>query len=138
MLKEQKGITLVALIITIIVMLILAGVSISLVVGENGVLTQAQSAGTESTKGALKEAVALASGDLMARYYANSAGYAEDYDEEAEILAVINANYSEGNAAFTNFDATGATKSVLKSGDVTINVEVKKTTKGYHTLKVVD
>ena len=33
--KEKKGITLIALIITIIVLLILAGVSISLVVGEN-------------------------------------------------------------------------------------------------------
>ena len=42
MLKQKKGITLVALVITIIVLLILAGVSISMVVGDNGVLTQAQ------------------------------------------------------------------------------------------------
>ena len=35
MFNQNKGITLVALVITIIVLLILAGVSISLVVGEN-------------------------------------------------------------------------------------------------------
>ena len=36
--KKDKGITLIALVITIIVLLILAGVSISLVVGENGII----------------------------------------------------------------------------------------------------
>ena len=69
MLKEQKGITLVALIITIIVMLILAGVSISLVVGDNGVLKQAQDVEPAQIKGALKEAVAMANGDMIATYY---------------------------------------------------------------------
>ena len=39
--KEKRGITLIALIITIIVLLILAGVSISLTVGDNGVLKNA-------------------------------------------------------------------------------------------------
>lgn len=39
---NQNGITLIALVITIIVLLILAGVSISLVVGENGILKRAQ------------------------------------------------------------------------------------------------
>lgn len=42
MLKADKGITLVALIITIIVLLILAGVSISMVLGENGLINKAQ------------------------------------------------------------------------------------------------
>ena len=40
--KRQKGITLIALVITIIVLLILAGVSISLVVGNNGILGRAE------------------------------------------------------------------------------------------------
>ena len=39
---KEKGITLVALVITIIVLIILAGVSISLVVGDNGIITKAQ------------------------------------------------------------------------------------------------
>lgn len=39
--KNQKGITLIALVITIIVLLILAGVSIAMLTGENGILTNA-------------------------------------------------------------------------------------------------
>ena len=41
MFKGEKGITLVALVVTIVVLLILAGVSISLVVGQNGMITKA-------------------------------------------------------------------------------------------------
>ena len=42
--KENKGITLIALVITIIVLLILAGVSIATLTGEHGILTQANNA----------------------------------------------------------------------------------------------
>lgn len=45
MLKNQKGITLVALVITIIVLLILAGITISLTLGENGIINRAKEAG---------------------------------------------------------------------------------------------
>ena len=41
---STAGITLIALVITIIVLLILAGVAISMLSGENGILTQAQQA----------------------------------------------------------------------------------------------
>ena len=39
---SNKGITLIALVITIIVLLILAGISISMLSGENGILTQVE------------------------------------------------------------------------------------------------
>lgn len=42
--KKQKGITLVALVVTIIVLIILAGISISLVLRENGIINLAQKA----------------------------------------------------------------------------------------------
>ena len=42
--KEEKGITLIALVITIIVLIILAGISISLVLGDNGIVTKAKQA----------------------------------------------------------------------------------------------
>ena len=50
--KRQTGITLIALVVTIIVLIILAGVSIAMLVGENGIITQAQRAAqeTEQTK----------------------------------------------------------------------------------------
>lgn len=44
MLKGQKGITLVALVITIIILLILAGVTISLTLGNNGLFQTAKTA----------------------------------------------------------------------------------------------
>ena len=52
--KQTKGITLIALVITIIVLLILAGVSIAMLTGENGILTQAQNANNK-TEQAQKE-----------------------------------------------------------------------------------
>ena len=42
--KQVKGITLIALVVTIIVLLILAGVALSLTVGENGLFRRAQNA----------------------------------------------------------------------------------------------
>ncbi len=52
MLKRQKGVTLIALVITIIVLLILAGVTIAMLTGENGILSKAQKAkdSTEEAK----------------------------------------------------------------------------------------
>lgn len=44
MFKKESGITLVALVVTIIVLLILAGVAISLTIGQNGIFTRAQNA----------------------------------------------------------------------------------------------
>lgn len=44
MIKGKRGITLIALVITIIVLLILAGVSIAILTGQNGILNQAQKA----------------------------------------------------------------------------------------------
>ena len=42
--KNQKGVTLVALVVTIIVLIILAGISINLVLGDNGIITIAKKA----------------------------------------------------------------------------------------------
>ena len=58
-LGKEKGITLIALVITIIVLLILAGVSIAMLTGENGILTQAQRAANETENAAQNEAAIL-------------------------------------------------------------------------------
>ena len=55
----NDGITLIALVITIIVLLILAGVSIAMLTGENGILTQSKQAKVETAKGGLKEEINL-------------------------------------------------------------------------------
>ena len=55
MLKGQKGITLVALVVTIIVLIILAGVSIALVLGDNGLINKAKEGKTNYALGANEE-----------------------------------------------------------------------------------
>ena len=49
-LKSKKGITLVALVVTIVVLLILAGVSINLLLGNNGIIAKAKDAETKSAE----------------------------------------------------------------------------------------
>lgn len=63
--RNQKGITLIALVITIIVLLILAGVSIAMLTGNNGILTQANNSNYESRKA---EMVEKANMELNAAY----------------------------------------------------------------------
>ena len=58
--ETQDGITLIALVITIIVLLILAGVSIAMLTGQNGILTQAQNAKTTNESKSAEEKVKLA------------------------------------------------------------------------------
>ena len=55
--KRERGITLIALVVTIIVLLILAGVSIQMLTGQSGILNQARQAKEETEKGQLKESV---------------------------------------------------------------------------------
>ena len=57
--KTNKGITLIALVITIIVLLILAGVSIAMLTGDNGILTQANNAKTTTNEKNAEEAVKM-------------------------------------------------------------------------------
>ncbi len=56
---KKKGITLIALIITIVVLLILAGVTMSFVVGDNGVVTQAQKSRIRTDQVSAKEEIDL-------------------------------------------------------------------------------
>ena len=59
--QKQKGVTLIALVITIIVLIILAGVAINALVGENGIITQAQRAKEDTDKSQKEELGGLAS-----------------------------------------------------------------------------
>lgn len=58
--KKSNGVTLVSLIITVIILLILAGVSIKTLIGTNGILTQASRAKEQTTKAKIDEQYILA------------------------------------------------------------------------------
>ena len=62
--ESEKGITLIALVITIIVLLILAAVSIAMLTGENGILKKASTAKEKHQISEAKEKIELALQDL--------------------------------------------------------------------------
>lgn len=57
--KDMKGITLVALVITIVVLLILAGVSINLIIRDGGIFSMTNKASKETSKASVKEKIQL-------------------------------------------------------------------------------
>ena len=58
--KQNSGITLIALVVTIMVLLVLAGVTVATLIGNNGILTQAQNTKKETEKSGTKEQVKIA------------------------------------------------------------------------------
>lgn len=99
--KNNRGITLIALVITIIVLLILAGVSIAMLTGENGILNQATTAKDDT---AAAEAVERMNMELNALY---SAVLADDTKTEftAEEVQAVKTNLTGTNCSVTE---TGA------------------------------
>ena len=90
---NNKGITLIALVITIIVLLILAGVSIAMLTGENGILNQATTARDETVVGEVEEACKLAVANLIAENRGTpAAGYTKENVKAS--LEAINASYT--------------------------------------------
>ena len=79
MLKNKKGITLIALVVTIVVLLILAGVTISLLLDENGIITKSKDARNANRAGAIKEEITLWKADKFAAD--NGAGSHESMDD---------------------------------------------------------
>ena len=69
--KREKGITLIALVVTIVVLIILAAVSISMLTGENGIITQAQNAKDATEQARVEELVDLAVNSLMGKNTGN-------------------------------------------------------------------
>ena len=57
---KNKGITLIALVITIIILLILASVTIATLTGENGIITKATEAKEKTEQAAIEEQLRLA------------------------------------------------------------------------------
>ncbi len=84
--REQKGITLIALVITIIVLLILAGVSIAMLTGQNGILTRANEAKQDT---AVAEVVERINMELNA-VYADALSGRTTFD--AEYVSDLNKN----------------------------------------------
>ena len=92
--KSKRGITLVALVITIIIMIILAGVSVQLVLGENGVLTKSKTAKEKNSLSTAEEKLKLKILDYVAEdtkenKEPNLVGFKEYCKADTEIEEII-------------------------------------------------
>ena len=88
---NKKGITLIALVITIIVLLILAGVTIATLTGDNGVLTRANDASRETEISSVKEQAQLDIENWVAEELENGRdGIINDWEQIKTILDSAN------------------------------------------------
>ena len=102
--KRERGITLIALVVTIVVLLILAGVSLNLVLGNNGIITKAQDAKLMTRAGSAEDEVELWKSDNYIARTSNQATvdketmlqglkdknlvYEEEIDRDNEIITI--------------------------------------------------
>ena len=108
--KNQRGITLIALVITIIVLLILAGVTIATLTGDNGILTRANDAKTQTGQAGAVEKVEV---EVLGSYANNGVLDKEKLSENLE-------NNVEGLTSGTPIESFPATVTV-DGYDVLIN-----------------
>ena len=91
--KRIEGITLISLVITIIILLILAGVSIAMLTGENGIITQAQKAKTETENAAKNEAAIFDEYNNTLNNYINGESIPEGLEIGSEVKYNPNGTY---------------------------------------------
>ena len=127
--SNNYGITLIALVITVIVLLILAGISISMLSGDNSILSRATQAKTKTEYGKAQEALSLAYAEAVGDRYLNNSSAAL----EGEVVQKLqNEGYTIGT------EASGSTQIELSSTSVTleaggnteeVNAKIKTSTK---------
>ena len=130
MLREQKGITLVALVITIIVLLILAGVTIAALSGDNGILTNASKSQQENALGNAKDLVSMAINEATNAWYSST--YLNDTSTSGATVAADQKTTAKNfiDAITDPSDATITTKTVSSK----LYVEIKTTDKASKTI----
>lgn len=117
MIKNNKGITLIALVITIIVLLILAGVSIAMLTGSNGILTQATNAAGKTSTAGIKEKVEMA---ISAAY---AAQLEADPSSSANLTIDKVATQYQNDNPGTTASGSGTTLTISDNGSYTVTVE---------------
>ena len=135
--RNQRGITLIALVITIIVLLILAGVSIAMLTGDNGILTKATESSVETEKAEISEKVNMA----IQAAYANAV-IADTADPSLTVGAIADQYESDNNLAADTVTPTEPTgdsgdtangKLVYTSGTKTYTITLRATNNSFIT-----
>ena len=112
--KKQKGITLIALVVTIIVLLILAGVSIAMLTGNNGILTQGKRAKEEQAHAAVKEGIMLLYNEYKTKQEVN----ASKVQEETKVASTELVKIAENEGAEGTTENLGTFKDFIQSKNI--------------------
>ena len=113
-LKNTKGITLIALVVTIIVLLILAGVSIAMLTGNNGILTQGKRAKEEQAHAAVKEGIMLLYNEYRTKQEVNSS----KVQEETKVASTELVKIAENEGAEGTTENLGSFKDFIQSKNI--------------------
>ena len=73
--KKERGITLIALVVTIIVLIILAGISINLIFGTNGIINKAKDAKIKTDIASIKENIQM---EILGKQAENNGNISDD------------------------------------------------------------
>ena len=115
-LKNKKGITLIALVVTVVVLIILAGVSINAVIGDDGIIKKAQNSANLTKEAEVKESI----NRTILEFYLT-----DDYETLEDFL---NAKVSEGKIDSVTKNADGTL--TVKKGEYSVTVENKTNSSG--------
>ena len=112
--KSTKGITLIALVVTIIILLILAGVSIAMLTGNNGILTQGKKAKEEQAHAAVKEGIMLLYNEYRTKQEVNSS----KVQEETKVASTELVKIAENEGAEGTTENLGSFKDFIQSKNI--------------------
>ena len=119
LMKGNEGITLVALVVTIVVLLILAGISLNLVLGENGIITRAQEARdkTAQAKVNTEKAINALTDEMEAYVKGNESGSGNNGGNNGGTAADLS-KYNIGDEVAYTYDTVsgGYSLTAAKSG----------------------
>ena len=118
MFKKERGITLVALVVTIVVLLILAGVSISMVLGNNGIVTKAKETQTAQDKAYAEDVIESGLKAVQIEVLSNTLPTGKTANV-AYVVEKIN------DSAFTV--KSGSTDTITYTGTATYDIKVDMT-----------
>ena len=116
--KNEQAITLIALVITIIVLLILAGVTIITLTGDNGLIQKAGNAKEESLKASIREKIQTESAGLEPERQSKSKTDREIFEEIQGKLDLEDAQYQINSKSMTITIKEGFVFTVLFDGTV--------------------
>ena len=139
--KTNKGITLIALVITIIVLLILAGVTIAMITGENGILTKANNSKNETAKATAKEKVQT---EVMASYGTDGKIDLDQLNKNLQNISGLkyNGNVITDSNKITNLPATvtvdGYNVTIESTGGITTGESTPVTPPTGGTITIAD